>query len=153
MSVRQKCNSNMVSERAFGRWSSQKGCMSFNYCQECTKTGKSQTVSGGLCDVLNRALWWFIVALLVTCALTGQNSASQLLMGQKYAFEKDGHCWGITGKSLCLSWGTTQAPVLEVEEEVLEPEPVCDTTHCNVQKGVDLAFETLGLFLDNPISL
>ena len=61
------------------------------------KTGKSQIVLGVSRDVLNRALWWFMVALLVTCALADQNSGS-LLMGPKYAVARDGRCWGILGK-------------------------------------------------------
>ena len=43
--------------------------------------------------MLNRALWWFMVALLVTCALADQNSES-LLMGPKYAIDRDDRCWG-----------------------------------------------------------
>ena len=153
MFVGRKRNSNMVSERGFGRRGSRKRCTSFQWCQERTKTGKGQIVSGGLLDVLKRALWWFTVAILAICALTDQSSESQLLMGPKYTIKKDGLCWGISGKWWCLSWGTAQAPVLEVKEEVLEPEPACDTVHCYVRKGVDLSFETLGLFLDNFISL
>ena len=40
-----------------------------------------------------------------------------------------------------------------LEQETLKPEPACDTVHCYVRKGVDLIFETLGMFFDNPISL
>ena len=140
----------MVSEPGCGRLGSRK-----TRGKRCrVKTGNNQTVLGVSRDVLNRALWWFMVALLVTCALADQNSES-LLVGPKYAVDKDGRCWGILGKWLCLSWGTAKVPVLEevLEQETLEPELACDIVHCYVQKGVDLIFETLGIFLDNPISL
>ena len=54
------------------------------------KGRKCQIDSGGLCDALNKALWWVTIMLLVTYALTDQNNESQLLMGPKYAIKKDG---------------------------------------------------------------
>ena len=140
----------MVSERGFDRLGSRKA-----HGKRCrVKTGKCQTVLGVSRGMLNRALWWFMVTLLVTCALANQNSES-LLMGPKYAVDRDGRCWGIFGKWLCLSCGTARVPALDevLEQETLEPEPTCDTVHCYVPKGVDLIFETLGMFFDNPISL
>ena len=140
----------MVSEQGSSRLGSRK-----TRGKRCrVKTGKSQTVLGVSRDVLNRALWWFMVALLVTCMLADQNNES-LLMGPEYAVNKDGRSWGISGKWLCLSWGTAKAPALEevLEQGTLELEPACETVHCYVRKGVDLAFEALGMFLNNPISL
>ena len=93
------------------------------------KAGTSQTVSWGGRDVMNRSRWWLWLALLVTCALADQSSES-LLMGPKYAVKKDGRCWGISGTWWCLSWGTAKAPALEeVEQNILEPEPSCETIH------------------------
>ena len=77
----------MVSERGFDRLGSRKA----RGKRFRVKTGKCQTIQGVSRDVLNRALWWFMVALLVTCALANQNSGS-LLMGPKYAVDRDGHC-------------------------------------------------------------
>ena len=59
------------------------------------------------------------------------------------------------GKWLCLSWGTARAPALDevLEQETLELELACGTIRCYVRKGVDLIFETLGMFFDNPINL
>ena len=95
-----------------------------------------------------------MVALLVICVLADQNSGS-LLMGPKYAVDRDGRCWGILRRWLCLSWGTAKVPALKevLEQETLEPELACETVHCYARKGVDLIFETLEMFLDNPISL
>ena len=138
----------MVSERGFDRLGSRK----VRGKRFRVKKGKCQTIQGVSRDVLNRALWWFMVALLVTCALADQNSGS-LLMGPKYAVDRDGHCWGILGRWLCLSWGTARVPALDEVLEQETPEPACDTVHCYVRKGVDLIFETLGMFFDNPISL
>ena len=45
--------------------------------------------------MLNRARWWFLLALLVTCAFADQSGES-LLMGPKYVVKKDGRCWGIS---------------------------------------------------------
>ena len=73
-------------------------------------------------------------------------------MGPKYAVKKDGRCWGISGTWWILSGVLQKHLRLEVEQDVLEPEPACDTVHCYVRKGVDLGFETLGIFLKNPIS-
>ena len=112
----------------------------------------SQSVLGGGRDLLNRAWWWFWLALLVTCAFADQGGDS-LLMGPKYAVKKDGRCWGLSSAWWCLSWGTAKVPAFEEEELALELEPPCETVHCYVRKGVDLTFETLGMFLDNPISL
>ena len=55
------------------------------------KTRKSQIVLGVSHDVLNKALWWYMVALLVTYALADQNSES-MLMGPKYAVDRDSRC-------------------------------------------------------------
>ena len=138
----------MVSKRGVDRLGSRKALG--KRCR--VKTGKCQTTLGVSRDVMNRALWWFMVALLVTCVLADQNSGS-LLMGPKYAVDRDGHCWGILGRWLCLSWGTARVPALDEVLEQETPEPACDTVHCYVRKGVDLIFETLGMFFDNPISL
>ena len=140
----------MVSKRGCGRLGSRK-----TRSKRCrVKTEKIQTVLGMSRDVLNRALWWFMVTLLVTNAFASQNSES-LLMGLKYAVDRDGRCWGILGKWFCLSWGTARAPALEevLEQETLEGELACETIHCYVQKGVDLIFETLGMFPDKPTCL
>ena len=53
------------------------------------------------------------------------------------------------------SWGTTKAPTVEevLEQDTLEPELACEIVHCYVRRGVDLTFEALGMFLDNPINL
>ena len=116
----------MVSKPGFDRLGSRKTCGK----RFRAKTGKCQTVLGVSRDVLNRALWWFMVTLLVTCALADQNNGS-LLMGPKYAVDRDGHCWGILGRWLCLSWGTARVPALDevLEQETLKPEPACDTVH------------------------
>ena len=98
----------MVSKRDFGRL----GSCNARGKRYRVKTGKCQTVLGVSRDVLNRALWWFMVALLVTCALADQNSGS-LLMGPQYAVDRDGHCWVILGRWLCLSWGTARVPALD----------------------------------------
>ena len=51
--------------------------------------------------------------------------------------------------------GTAKAPALEevLDQDALGTEPSYENVHCYVRKGVDLIFETLGMFLDNPISL
>ena len=80
-------------------------------------------------------------------------SGESLLKGPKYVVKKDGRCWGISGAWWCLSWGIAKGPAPEESEPVLEPEPSCKTVHYYVRKGVDLTFDALGMFLNNPISL
>ena len=157
MFVRQKRISNMVLEWGFSCRGSHKARVSPTRCQAGMKSRtterKGQSVTSCWHNALNWPLWWFMVPLLVTCAFTNQTSESQLLMGPKYAVKKDRRYWGISRTWLYISWGTAKGPILQVEQDVLEPEPACDTIHCYAHKGVDLGFQTLGLFLDNPISL
>ena len=52
-----------------------------------------------------------------------------------------------------MSWGSGRVPITATVDKVSDNTFECDTVRCYVRKGVDLGFDVLGLFSENPIKL
>ena len=109
--------------------------------------------AGGWFSTLKRELWWLVIALLVGNTLANQAGESRGIDDPSSMMNKDGRSWKLVWRWWCLSWGTGHVPSSASVREILKDALACDTVRCYMRKGVDLGFDMLSLFFDNPIQL
>ena len=108
---------------------------------------------GGQRGTLKGVLWWLVMTLLVGGTLAAQVSETGGFTQPSSTVNKEGKCWKFSWAWWCLTWGTGRAPLAASVNEVQSEAPSCSTVRCYAQKGVDLGFDMLGLFFENPIQL
>ena len=94
-----------------------------------------------------------MIALLVGGTLASQASKSGENVETPNGGRDDGTCWRLAWRWWCLSWGTGSVPVTTSIDKVFNAAFACDTVRCYVRQGVDVGFDMLGLFFENPIKL
>ena len=109
--------------------------------------------SGGWRRTLKGVLWWLVVVLLVGGTLANQVSESRGTAAPLSGKKGDGTCWRLAWRWWCLSWGSGQVPVTASVDNLSDNTFECEIVHCYVHKSVDLGFDALGLFFENPIKL
>lgn len=104
-------------------------------------------------DMLKGVLWWFVMAFLVGVTLAAQVGETRRVTHPPSTLNKDVRCWKFSWAWWCLSWGTDRAPSFASITRVPKDAFACNTIRCYVWKGIDLDFDVLGLFFNNPIQL